>query len=111
MHQVLASLKPKHRMQLNPQTYGHAALDVLRNSNAAPDVFMARYEQSAGQFLAISEELFRDATLTPVHGDCHRGNVLYGRDGWFFLDFDDMVWAPVVQDFWLLLPGSATYGK
>ena len=39
-----------------------------------------------------------------VHGDCHRGNLLAGRDGWFFLDFDDSGVAPAVQDVWLLLP-------
>ena len=41
----------------------------------------------------------------PIHGDCHVGNLLRGDEGWFFLDFDDMVVGPAVQDVWMLLPG------
>jgi len=41
----------------------------------------------------------------PIHGDCHLGNLLSGEQGWFFLDFDDMVVGPAVQDVWMLLPG------
>ena len=40
-----------------------------------------------------------------LHGDCHLGNVLDGAAGLFFVDFDDMVVGPAVQDLWLLLPG------
>jgi ribosomal protein S18 acetylase RimI-like enzyme len=41
-----------------------------------------------------------------IHGDCHRGNLLWGSAGPFFLDFDDMVRGPAVQDVWLLVPGQ-----
>jgi len=40
-----------------------------------------------------------------IHGDCHLGNVLYGGQGFFLVDFDDMVRGPCVQDLWLLVPG------
>jgi hypothetical protein len=40
-----------------------------------------------------------------IHGDCHVGNLLRGDAGWFFLDFDDFVVGPAVQDVWMLLPG------
>ena len=33
------------------------------------------------------------------------GNVLNGSKGLFFVDFDDMLTGPVVQDIWLLTPG------
>jgi Ser/Thr protein kinase RdoA (MazF antagonist) len=33
------------------------------------------------------------------------GNLLLGDAGWSFLDFDDMVHGPAVQDVWMLLPG------
>ncbi|MCA9772513.1 MAG: phosphotransferase, partial [Myxococcales bacterium] len=39
------------------------------------------------------------------HGDCHPGNLLWDREP-FFVDFDDMVRGPVVQDLWLLLVGQ-----
>ena len=41
-----------------------------------------------------------------IHGDCHLGNLLRGRDGWFFLDFDDFAVGPAVHDVWVLVPGQ-----
>ena len=40
-----------------------------------------------------------------VHGDCHLANILWGRDGAFLIDFDDMVQGPCVQDIWLVAGG------
>jgi Ser/Thr protein kinase RdoA (MazF antagonist) len=40
-----------------------------------------------------------------LHGDCHLGNLLWDGSRAFFLDFDDMVVGPAVQDLWLLNPG------
>ncbi len=54
----------------------------------------------------IYRDLSQGVALHPIHGDCHAGNLLRGPDaGWFFLDFDDMVTGPAVQDVWMLLPG------
>jgi Ser/Thr protein kinase RdoA (MazF antagonist) len=51
-------------------------------------------------------------TLQRIHGDCHRGNILEHPDkGLLLIDFDDMMSGPVVQDFWLLLPGTYAESK
>ena len=54
---------------------------------------------------------FAQAESQRIHGDCHLGNLLSGRDGLFFVDFDDMVRGPCVQDVWLLIPGRDDYAK
>ena len=41
-----------------------------------------------------------------LHGDCHPGNVLWD-DGPHFVDLDDCVSGPAVQDIWMLLSGNA----
>jgi Ser/Thr protein kinase RdoA (MazF antagonist) len=41
-----------------------------------------------------------------IHGDCHRGNVLWTDDGPHFVDLDDCVNGPAVQDLWLFLAGN-----
>src|SRR5690606_36644408 len=46
-----------------------------------------------------------------LHGDCHRGNLLHGREGWFFLDFDDFDVGPAVHDVWVLVPGRDDEGR
>ena len=40
-----------------------------------------------------------------IHGDCHRDNVLWTDDGPHFVDLDDCVNGPAVQDLWLFLSG------
>ena len=41
-----------------------------------------------------------------LHGDCHRGNVLWTDDGPHFVDLDDCITGPAIQDLWMLLSGS-----
>lgn len=41
-----------------------------------------------------------------IHGDCHRGNVLWTETGPHFVDFDDCATGPAVADFWMLLDGD-----
>jgi Ser/Thr protein kinase RdoA (MazF antagonist) len=61
--------------------------------------------RSVESLVATYRERSRGMDLQPIHGDCHPGNLLLGDSGWFFLDFDDMVIGPPVQDVWMLLPG------
>jgi Ser/Thr protein kinase RdoA (MazF antagonist) len=41
-----------------------------------------------------------------LHGDCHAGNVLWTEVGPHFVDFDDCMMGPAMQDLWMLLSGS-----
>ena len=41
-----------------------------------------------------------------IHGDCHMGNLLWRESTPHFVDFDDCVNGPPVQDLWMLLSGS-----
>ena len=47
-----------------------------------------------------------DYRVLRIHGDCHRGNVLWTDDGPHFVDLDDCVNGPAVQDLWLFLSGT-----
>lgn len=46
-------------------------------------------------------------TFIPTHGDLHRNNLMQTQDSGKFwvLDFDDCMWAPDIQDLWLLASG------
>jgi Ser/Thr protein kinase RdoA (MazF antagonist) len=61
--------------------------------------------------IEVVEDSFDPKSFIRIHGDCHKGNLLLSdtRDGkeFFFVDFDDFCNGPVVQDFWMLLSGSA----
>jgi len=50
------------------------------------------------------------SSCTPVvrriHGDCHRGNLLWRDEGAHLVDLDDSCNGPAIQDLWMLLSGS-----
>jgi len=108
IHNVAASLDLGHRPVLSPATYGTAGLDVLLGGGFVPSALEARYADAVRRLVAVGERRFAGVRVSPVHADCHRGNLLTrmdrGRRVWVFLDFDDMAIAPAVQDLWLLLP-------
>ena len=54
---------------------------------------------------------FEDVQYVLLHGDCHSGNILWNRDDPYFIDFDDMLYAPPVQDIWMLTGADDDYGK
>jgi len=103
IHNVTASLGLRHRPELSPATYGTEALAVLLRHAEVRDNVAARLEDAVTRLVQVAEPRFRGAERFPIHADCHRGNLLRGGQGWFFLDFDDMAVGPPVQDLWLLL--------
>lgn len=96
----------QHRMNLNPETYGFSNLESLLSMSFIPENFKPGYEQIAKQFLHLIQPHFENIQVQRIHGDCHWGNILHSEmDGFFFIDFDDVVTGPVVQDLWLIMPG------
>ncbi len=105
IHAVGSREESKTRVKLSPDTYGIANLEYLLEKNLIPEEFRDRYEKAAREICSLTREWFKETPSQRVHGDCHLGNLLFGSAGWFFVDFDDMVVAPPVQDLWLILPG------
>lgn len=105
MHAVGGTKTAEHRLQLTPETYGRQNLDYLLRAEVLPEVIENRYEDVVHQICDIGDELYDGVRMQRVHGDGHLGNLLWGRQGAFWVDFDDMVTAPCVQDLWLLIPG------
>jgi Ser/Thr protein kinase RdoA (MazF antagonist) len=105
VHNVGAARKAEHRIRLDTATYGHANLNFLLQGNWIPLEHEKRYRAAVEKICQIAEPWLNATPFQRVHGDCHLGNLLWNNSGSFFLDFDDMVNGPVVQDLWLLLPG------
>jgi hypothetical protein len=42
-----------------------------------------------------------------IHGDCHAGNILWREQGPLFVDLDDCMSGPRIQDLWMFLAGDA----
>ena len=67
------------------------------------------FEQILGQSPAIEAIFDEVGPLTPIrlHGDCHLGNLLWAPTGPVFVDLDDCVNGPRIQDLWMLLSGDS----
>lgn len=105
IHQVGRARSADHRIALTPDTYGIANLDFLLEKGLIPNEFRDRYAAAARAICEMTAPWFKETETQRIHGDCHLGNLLFGSSSAFFVDFDDMVVGPPVQDLWLLLPG------
>ncbi|HEV6968776.1 serine/threonine protein kinase [Roseateles sp.] len=86
------------------------ARDWLMANDAIPPEIAPGWDDAAQRCLDAIQSAFDglpDLRLTRLHGDCHPGNILWTPDrGPHFVDLDDAVMGPVVQDLWMLLPGE-----
>ena len=105
---AVGSTKPfEHREQLSCARLGHASRDFLLSSGFIPPDIEAAYASTTEHLLAAIDPLFHnDQNNLRIHGDCHMGNVLWRNDTPHFVDFDDCVTGPPIQDLWMLLSGD-----
>ena len=74
-----------------------------------PDYLATKYADVTDELLQEVEaraEGWRGATLGRILGDCHRGNILWTDQGPHFVDLDDCLTGPAIQDLWMLLAGG-----
>lgn len=102
----IGRIKPfKYRLQVNVNDWGYRPLEEIAKSKMIEQGMASRYREVAEQILEQSRRLLSRATFQVVHGDCHLGNTLWDGESPFFLDFDDAVLAPCVQDIWMIIRG------
>lgn len=102
LHNVGATYKSSPRVRLTPTTYGRETLQTLRDLKCLPATVEPRYAQLVNQICDRIDPWFENTEYILLHGDCHAGNVLWKMNDPYFLDFDDMCYAPPVQDIWML---------
>ncbi|EKR56837.1 serine/threonine protein kinase [Leptospira interrogans] len=103
IHNVGQSQSFKHRITLNSKTYGTDPLENLLQGEWIPSSCKKEYLETTNQILDLFQENMKSVPFHRIHGDCHKGNLLFGKEGWFFVDFDDCLQGPAIQDFWMLL--------
>lgn len=105
MHNVGVQKKAPNRVVLSPDSYGQASLDFLLNEQVVSAQIENRFADIVEEIIDHAAFLFEGQPLQRIHGDCHAGNILWNeKTGPFFIDFDDMVTGPPIQDLWLLAP-------
>lgn len=89
---------------------GQLARDWLIDNQAIPPEIAPLWDDAAKRCLDAIQMAFDTLpglALLRLHGDCHPGNILWTPDrGPHFVDLDDAVMGPVVQDLWMMLSGE-----
>jgi Ser/Thr protein kinase RdoA (MazF antagonist) len=114
MHALGAGAAFAHRTRLTVDTHAEEPVQYLLDADWLPP-------ELEDNFATLCEQLIEaiDAAWTRagpfaglrLHGDCHPGNLLWrdrGRDDWgvHFVDLDDALTGPAMQDLWMLLSGD-----
>lgn len=106
IHNLGAMANFKYRMNLNGIDFGKRSLSFLVNNYFSNQSLMNRYNKIVINIITQYDELLKKIPLIRIHGDCHKGNLIQLGEKFCFIDFDDTLNGPPVQDFWMLLPSD-----
>lgn len=109
MHMVGRRQRFRHRERLSIERLGDDSRNYLLEHGWIPQHLEAAYDSLTGDLLQQVQLTFDSvggAAQLRLHGDCHRGNVLWTDSGPHFVDLDDCVMGPAIQDLWMLIAGN-----
>ena len=97
------------RPRISVADLGRNARDFILDGEWMPDYLAVKYADLTDDLLDAVEartDGWCGAPLGRIHGDCHRGNILWTDAGPHFVDLDDCQTGPAIQDLWMLLAGN-----
>lgn len=98
-----------HRLALNPITFIESNRLALEKVKPVEHVSFTHYLKLLEQLQQMLTPMFAHLPVQRLHGDFHRGNIVWTSAGPIAVDFDDCLTGPVEQDLWLLFPGKDSY--
>ncbi|MAD57460.1 MAG: serine/threonine protein kinase [Porticoccus sp.] len=106
---AVGAVKPfNSRHVLNSDTFGHKSSKLI-SEHFIPAELKLSYDTLIKDLMQAIDEILKnsgDIKNIRVHGDCHGGNILWRDGNAHFVDLDDAMMAPAVQDVWMLLSGN-----
>jgi Ser/Thr protein kinase RdoA (MazF antagonist) len=109
IHAVGRAARFQERTRLSLEDLGRNARDFVLDGGWMPDYLATKYADVTDDLLDEVERRaagWGGAALGRILGDCHRGNILWTEQGPHFVDLDDCLTGPAVQDLWMLLSGG-----
>jgi len=97
------------RPQIDVQQFGFGPSRDVLASGYMPEGLSDVYDGLIQRALSEIQDRFSsrsDSQDIRLLGDCHIGNVLVSDDTMCFVDLDDSVMGPSIQDLWMLLSGD-----
>lgn len=109
IHNIGSMMNFSHRLALNPDTFILANKKALEDAKPVEHQSFHHYLLHLDQLYQLLSPLFKNLTVQRLHGDFHRGNIVWTEAGPMAVDFDDCLTGPIEQDLWLLFPGKDRY--
>ncbi len=113
LHQTGAARAFEHRATLNLERLALEPAQWLLSHQAIPLEVERDWRTALEAVLPLLQTQLAgmDGAGIRVHGDCHPGNILWTPaeqpgGGPHFVDLDDCMMGPAVQDLWMLLSGD-----
>jgi len=110
MHAVGGRTRFVHRQALTLERFGDEARERVIDSGFVPEGLTEQYALVSAQVIGRVRQSFEAFGRLPglrIHGDCHAGNILWREQGPLFVDLDDCMSGPRIQDLWMFLSGDA----
>ncbi len=110
LHAVGASDVFQLRGRIDVPSLGDEPRRFLLDNDFIPGYLLDAYASLTNDLLKQIRAAFAAAgpvSQIRLHGDCHKGNILWTDQGPHFVDLDDCRTGPPVQDLWMLLSGDS----
>ena len=110
LHAIGASGKFVHRAVLGIESHATASVTYLLEAGWLPPSLEANFEALCHLLLDEIEDAWQaagDVRTLRLHGDCHPGNILWRNGAAHFVDLDDALTGPAMQDLWMLCTGDS----
>jgi Ser/Thr protein kinase RdoA (MazF antagonist) len=110
IHRIGAVRPFQTRVKLSVERLGFEAREQVFDSGMLPESMEESYDRATDALLERVVRVFDEVGPTRqirLHGDCHLGNLLWNDNGPVFVDLDDCMTGPAIQDLWMVLSGPA----
>jgi len=109
IHTVGRARKFEQRIELSVEKMIAENIEFLLSANFIPRELIEAYSSLGKDLLTLVNTIYQEIEpedLIRVHGDCHVGNILWRDQTAHFVDLDDCLMAPAIQDLWMFLSGD-----
>ena len=106
IHAIGSKKTFKHREIFSMERLGTRSREFILGSDFLPPELVESYATTSQNLLNAIDPSLIESQQIRIHGDCHMGNVLWRNDISHFVDFDDCLNGPPIQDLWMLLSGE-----
>ena len=110
IHAIGNRARFQHRPALTLERLGDRAREQVMDSGFVPEALEEQYARVSEQVIGRIRQCLDNFGPLPglrIHGDCHAGNILWRENGPLFVDLDDCMSGPRIQDLWMFLSGDA----